>query len=264
MPSEFFDARATLECGQIFRYEKLAENRYAVFSADKSCLLCTEGDTTGIYAQSCDAQYFFNFFDLTTDYGAIARALGAYGELDEAIKIGKGIRILRQDLVETIVSFIISANNNIPRIKKIISRLCQLAGKRQDGYYAFPTLDEMYLMTFADWQSIGAGFRDKYLFETVRALKETDVIERIRSGQTVTKTLLSLKGVGPKVADCILLFGLHDMTGFPVDTWIFKKCRTDILDTPAKVHDYYTERYGKYAGLAQQYIFYSAKEQSRN
>lgn len=264
VPSEYFEAKATLECGQMFRYEKLAENRYVAFSGDKKCLLCTEGETTSVFARSSDEQYFFNFFDLATDYGAIAKELGAYDELDEVIKIGKGIRILRQNLVETIISFIISANNNIPRIKKIISRLCQMAGKQMDGYYAFPTLEEMYLMDFADWQNIGAGFRDRYLFETVRILKETDVIERIRSGKNVTKTLLSLKGVGPKVADCISLFGLHDMAGFPVDTWIFKKCKSDILDTPSKVHDYYTARYGKYAGLAQQYIFYGAKEQMQN
>ncbi len=259
-PSEYFDAKATLECGQIFRYERLKENSYLVNSLDKQCLVETLGEYTYIYA--FDKDYFFNFFDLDTDYGKIVSRLSGYPELKAATQSGKGIRILRQDLVETVISFIISANNNIPRIKKIISRLCRQFGEEKEGHYAFPSLGKMYAMDFSDWQSIGAGFRDKYLFSTARALYETDILAELalKRGEDAQKSLCSLSGVGPKVADCISLFGLHDLSVFPVDTWIFKTCRTEELNTAAKVRAFYSQRYGEHAGLAQQYVFYAAKQ----
>ena len=111
-------------------------------------------------------------------------------------------------------------------------------------------------------RDIGAGFRDKYIFRTTQIITSTDILKRIASSDTeqARKLLLTLPGVGPKVADCILLFGLRRFDCFPVDTWMMKRCKTDELDTPQKVRDYYLNRYGEYAGPAQQYIFYGARE----
>ena len=178
------------------------------------------------------------------------------------MEFGKGIRLLRQDFFETIISFIISANNNIPRIKGIIERLCTLAGDKKDGYYAFPTPQRLSLVSEKSLRDIGAGFRDKYIFRTTQIITSTDILKRIASSDTeqARKLLLTLPGVGPKVADCILLFGLRRFDCFPVDTWMMKRCKTDELDTPQKVRDYYLNRYGEYAGPAQQYIFYGARE----
>jgi len=257
--SEYFDATSTLECGQIFRYEQVDDNAYEVISLDKKCLITTKGEYTYIYAN--DKDYFYNFFDLGTDYSFIANKLKQFPELATAVEYGKGIRILRQDLVETIISFIISANNNIPRIKKIIARLCQTLGKDMSGYFAFPTLKDMSKADFEIWQSLGAGFRDKYLFNTVKTLAQTNFIQDLLllKGDEITKQLCTLSGVGPKVADCISLFGLHDVSSFPVDTWIFKACKNEQLCTAKAVRKHYTERYGGYAGIAQQYIFYASK-----
>lgn len=259
IPSENFDARATVECGQVFRFENNG-GIYEIVSSDKKCLLETKGEYTYLYTEY--GEYFHNYFDLDRDYGQIVDALSGFPELSEAVKIGKGIRILNQDLFETIISFIISANNNIPRIKKIIERLCRLCGRKIGDYYAFPDLCAAAKLSFEDWQTIGAGFRDKYLFETVRILKNTSFLEKLSRADTdeATELLLTLPGVGPKVADCILLFGLHRTDSYPVDTWIFKSCRTDELNTTKAVHKYYRERYGELAGYAQQYVFYAARE----
>jgi len=257
--SKYFDATATIESGQTFRFQK-TDGGYHLFSMDKRCFVKTEGEFTYVY--TTDKDYFYKYFDLQTNYEKIVSTLSKYDELRVAIDGGRGIRILRQDLVETIICFIVSANNNIPRIKKIISRLCEIAGQKMDGFYAFPTLNEMYLLPFSVWQSIGAGFRDKYLFSTVKMLKETDILDslkfKIQSAEERTKLLCTLSGVGPKVADCISLFGLYDLSVFPVDTWIFKTCSQAGLDTPKKVREFYSKRYGDLAGIAQQYLFFGA------
>lgn len=249
------DFKAILDCGQIFRY-KLEDDGYEVFSADKKCV------AKGSVILTSEPDYFVNFFDLDTDYDVITSKLCKFDELKADVEFGKGIRLLRQDFFETIISFIISANNNIPRIKGIIERLCTLAGDKKDGYYAFPTPQRLSLVSEKSLRDIGAGFRDKYIFRTTQIITSTDILKRIASSDTeqARKLLLTLPGVGPKVADCILLFGLRRFDCFPVDTWMMKRCKTDELDTPQKVRDYYLNRYGEYAGPAQQYIFYGARE----
>lgn len=254
--SEYFKPKATLECGQVFRYTKIAEQDYFIHSADKRARVYMKGGTT--YIDTDDAEYFREYFDLGTDYAAVAERLMRFDELKEKVRGGKGIRILRQDFDETVLSFIISANNNIQRIKGIIERLSNRFGSDMGEYRAFPTLEQLKDASVADYRALGCGFRDAYLFETVKALRETDIAERIKVADTATacKLLCSLKGVGPKVADCIVLFGMARTDCYPVDTWIFKSNRSDVLDTPAKVRQHYLKRYGNDAGYAQQYLFY--------
>lgn len=249
------DCKAVLECGQIFRYGKVGDG-YEVYSLDKRCVVCGNKIVTD------QPEYFAKFFDLDTDYDVICDTLSKFDEIKDDVEFGRGIRLLRQDLFETVISFIISANNNIPRIKGIIERLCALAGERKDGYYAFPTPQRLSTVSQSMLRDIGMGFRDKYIYETTQIVTSSDILQRIAAADTVKarELLLTLSGVGPKVADCILLFGLRRFDCFPVDTWMMKRCKTQELDTPLKVRDYYLKRYGEYAGPAQQYIFYGARE----
>lgn len=257
--SEYFDIAATLECGQVFRYRRNADGSYTVHSLDKKCNLCY--NTRGEVEITTDAPgYFRRYFDLDEDYGKITSTLAALPELTAAVAFGKGIRILRQDFTEAVFSFIVSANNNIARIKGIIERLAAAYGKNMGDYYAFPTPEELQKATVADLKALGLGYRAGYIYETARSFPDVKAgIDAITDAETAHKALLNLKGVGPKVADCIVLFGLHLTRSYPVDTWIFKASSTKELDTPKKVRDYYIDRYGDYAGFAQQYIFYYAR-----
>ncbi len=257
--AEYFEPKATLEFGQVFRYEKVGEQDYIIHSADKIARVFSKGDATIV--DSDFPEYFSEYFDTETDYETICRRLSAFEELQECVKTGRGIRILKQNFDETVLSFIISANNNIPRIKGIIERLCENFGKDCGDYKAFPTTDELKDVAVETYRNLGCGFRDRYLAETVKALRETDIKQRILQSDTPTacKLLCSLSGIGPKVADCIALFGMSRTDCYPVDTWIFKSNKSQVLDTPAKVRKYYLDRYGADAGYAQQYLFYKAR-----
>ncbi len=257
-PAEYFDVKATLECGQVFRFKHNPGDSYTVYSLDKTCRLETVGHE--VILTTDDEDYFRNYFDLNEDYGKITETLKQFPELTEAVEFGKGIRILRQNFYEATFSFIVSANNNIGRIKGIIERLSAAYGTDKGGYFAFPTLEQMKKATVAELKNIGLGYRAEYIYDSARHFTEvadkTEGLDALEAHDMLCK----LKGVGPKVADCIVLFGLHLTKSYPVDTWIFKASATDELNTPKKVRDYYLDRYGDYAGFAQQYIFYHARE----
>ena len=307
--AEYFDIGHILECGQVFRFKKLRDKEYIVYSLDKSAHIYTqEGVTgTGLLTKQCrpvregittprphdkasrvkddrvvvidcgkkeDVPYFYNYFDLETDYGDIQRRLleiaGDNAEerayLKKALEFGKGIRILRQDKVETIISFIISANNNIKRIQGIIERLCAAAGRQITNYYAFPELQALAKLDKKFYNEIGAGYRDGYLAETAQILAggfDISAVEKADTG-TAEKLISRLKGVGPKVANCILLFGFAKFDTFPVDTWIAKVFNSfygsgvDRREMRRRL----VERYGSLAGYAQQYLFYMAREKN--
>ncbi len=253
--NEYFSVEDTLTCGQVFRYKKLADDAWEVYSLDKRCVLKTLHD--GVECETDDEQYFKDYFDLSFDYGKVVKKLQTFSELAVPIEFGKGIRILRQDIYETIISFIISANNNIKRIQGIIEKLCARYGSEMSGYYAFPTLAQLKTATVAELKELGLGYRAEYIYETARVLDGAlQSLTTVTCDESARKVLLSLKGIGSKVADCIMLFGLRRFSSYPVDTWIFKANQTDELNTPQKVREFYSRRYGEYAGLAQQYIFH--------
>ena len=260
--AEFFDIKDTLECGQTFRFAE-KDGGYVVRSADKACFVRQE--KTSVHIETDDPDYFRAYFALDEDYCGYYTRLHSFPELSRACEAGRGIRLLRQDAFEMIISFIVSANNNIPRIKGIIERLCERAGRRtRDGGYAFPTREEMLTLSVSDYSALGAGYRDSYLYSAARTVTD-DFLRGIAELPTAEarKKLLTVKGVGPKVADCIVLFGLGRRDSFPVDTWMRQALSTDELDTPIKIHDYYLARYGGLAGLAQQYIFHYARNVRR-
>lgn len=256
-----FDIRQTLDCGQIFRYSEIGENEYEVFSKDKRCVVRQDGVAV---IRSDDSVYWRRFFDLDNDYGAIKRALMDKPFMKEAVGYGGGIRILNQDPYEMLISFIVSANNHIPRIKGILSRICEGLGEKKDGYSAFPTPEAMASKDADYYAALGAGYRAPYLSETARAVAEGFDLEKplYMSGEEANKYLCTLKGVGPKVADCILLFAYHKSDVFPVDTWI-RKVYADMTGKEAtnkEIRKYLISTYGNLSGYAQQYLFFNKRE----
>jgi N-glycosylase/DNA lyase len=264
--SEFFNPRDVLECGQIFRYEPYKDG-YKVFSADKACYIYESGNKTVV--ESDDADYFFNYFDLKRDYSEIVKMAKSFEIpfLTEAAEKGKGIRILNQNSEEMIFSFLISQNNNIPRIKLIISRICACLGEKKEflgeEYYTFPTAQTLAKKPAEFYKSLGAGYRDKFIAETAKRIAR-DGIEKLHSidGASLKKELLTYLGIGDKVADCICLFGFGKADSFPVDTWIEKIYHDDFkgeLSDRKKINAYFTSLFGQYSGYVQQYLFYAKR-----
>ncbi len=264
--SEFFNAESTLECGQIFRFIPYKEG-YKVFSKDKTCYVHTAGDKTIIECD--DVDYFYNYFDLNRDYSEIYKNALSFGIpfLSDCANVGKGIRILNQDEEEMIYSFIISQNNHIPRIKGIISRICEDIGEDKsflgENYKTFPKTEALAARDAEYYRGIGAGYRDVFLSETAKRIKE-EGIEELKTLPTfeLKKRLLTYKGIGPKVADCVSLFGFSRTDSFPVDTWIMKVYKEDFkgeLTDKNKITAYFEEKFKDNAGFIQQYLFYGKR-----
>ena len=264
--AEYFNVRDTLECGQIFRYKQLSEDTYAVYSADKYAELTTVDGV--VQVSTADKDYFWHFFDLDTDYEGKVRRISALSPLmQEACAFGKGIRILNQDLTEMIFSFIISANNNIKRIQLIIDRLCNALGADTPFGKAFPTVEAMATAPIELYSGIGAGYRDKYLSATAKMLQTYDLSTLTgMSSALARQELLKFLGIGPKVADCIMLFGLKRGDVFPVDTWL-KKVYHQYFENGHKdseISTFFCHLFGEDAGLCQQYLFYFQRKYRQN
>ncbi|MCH5163037.1 MAG: hypothetical protein J1G38_06065 [Clostridiales bacterium] len=242
------DVKATLECGQLFRFEK-ADDIYTVKSGEHTAKVYTKGNYVTI--ETTSVNYFVSFFNLDRDVNRTKRELSRFPELQKALDSCGALRILHQPLFETLISFIISANNNIPRIKSIINRLCAMFDD------VFPTPEQLASLAVRQLDAIGCGYRSQYIYDTARICAETDILNRVRGARTTDaeKLLRSLPGVGPKVADCVMLFALGRLEIFPVDTWILRTLRQG-METEMQLRTRLMSRYGDYAGYAQQYIFY--------
>lgn len=251
-----FNIEHILECGQIFTYKKLDKLCYEVYSKDKFALV--EFDNNEYIIKTKNPEYFVEFFDLNTDYSKIKKDLSVDKNMIDAINYGYGIRILKQDILEVIIGFIISANNNIERIKGIMKKLREF-GVNNGNYYSFPTLEQLSNITEQQFKQIGAGYRAKYLVNVIKQLKRTDLNKTyLYDTKTLRQWLLSLCGVGPKVADCILLFGYNRSQSFPVDTWI-EKVYIDIFKIKKSREQMSIDlvSYFKHlSGYAQQYLFF--------
>lgn len=290
-----FELKDIFECGQCFRWNKQEDGSYigviknGVIQVKKEKKICKEmngekeiNKTKEIitFTGKCDGNFkeiVEEYFDLNRDYEKIKKQLENIDEyLKTSIEYGKGIRILNQDLWETIISFIISANNNIPRIKGIIERISQKYGNKIEWngkkYYTFPTPEQLKDVTVQEFRNLGLGFRDIRLYETTQMIlnKEVD-LEKLRKNpntQEVRNELLKLSGVGPKVADCILLFSdLKRFDVFPIDVWVrrvmndlYIKESDESKVSKAKIEKLAEEKFGDLKGLAQQYLFYWRRE----
>lgn len=264
--AQYFNPLHTLDCGQIFRFEPFKEG-FLVVSGSEACYLHSDGVTT--YAECENGDYFYNFFDLARDYSKIVDKAKSYNVplLFRSAEACSGLRLLNQQKEEMIYSFIISQNNNIPRIKGIISRICNALGEKREflgaEYRTFPSTAAMAEAGAEFFKSIGCGYRDKFLDETAKRIyaEGIDNIEKLNTSE-LKKTLMGYKGVGPKVADCIALFGFSRRDSFPVDTWIEKIYREDFggrLLNRNKICDYFLELFGENSGYMQQYLFYGKR-----
>ena len=249
----------TLECGQIFSYQQNGAE-FLIFSANHFARVTEKKD---VYQVECtDKAYFENFFDLKIDYEQIKARLRVDKNLEKAVEFGSGIRILRQDKLETIISFVISANNNIARIRNSIRLLRENYGEQQSEFFAFPTLEKLTSLSEQEFLKLGVGYRAKQLVRLVQQLKDVD-FEQLESMQTqdLRKFLMQFSGVGPKVADCILLFAFSRLDVFPVDTWIEKVYNKYFgsLKNRNTISNELVLRYGNLSGYAQQYLFFYAR-----
>ncbi len=270
-----FELKDIFECGQCFRWNKQEDGSYiGVFS--KNVIQVKKESQSITFYGKCEGdieQIVKQYFDLDRDYKKIKEELSKIdNHMEESIKYGEGIRILNQDLWETIISFIISANNNIPRIKGIIERLAKNYGTKIEfkgqEYYTFPSPEQLKNVTVEEYRKLGLGFRDIRLYETTQMIvkKEIDLEEMQKNPKTleVREQLLKLSGVGPKVADCILLFStLKRFEVFPIDVWVrrvmndlYIKQEDETKVSKNQIEKMAQEKFGNLAGLAQQYLFY--------
>lgn len=258
---EEFNPVHILECGQFFAYRK-TESGFDVFSKDKIAKIVENEKGYEIITKT--PSYFENFFDLKNDYTKIKKKLAGFEILKKPIEFGYGIRILNQDLFEALISFILSANNNMKRFSKTLFKMRERFGSKVDGYFAFPTHNQLLKATEQDFVELGAGYRAKYLFNVLRQADE-NTLEQWRSFDTkiLRNKLVSLSGVGPKVADCILLFGYHRQDVFPVDTWIeqmYHKFYGNKEQNREKIRQFLVGEFGELSGYAQQYLFFFMRE----
>ena len=268
------------DCGQCFRWNKQQDGSFIGVIKD-AVIKVEEVDNKIIFYGESNSNFketINYYFDLYTNYAEYKNKLSNIDKnLYESVKFGEGIRILRQDLWECIISFIISANNNIPRIKGIIERLAKKYGEKIyfDGkeYYKFPTPEALSKASIEDLRNLGLGFRDKRVYNTTKMILEKkvdlDKLSKLENTNLMREELLKLDGVGPKVADCILLFGLKRLDVFPIDVWV-RRVMNDLYihnDDEEKVNKkelqkLAEEKFGNLCGLAQQYLFYWKRETS--
>ena len=270
-----FHADHTFDCGQCFRWDREEDGSYTGVVGNRAVNIrvgdsrleienCTEEDFEGFWR---------DYLDLDRDYSEIKELLCGDDEvMKKAAEYGHGIRLLHQDPWETVISFIISQNSNIPRIKKCINSLCENFGESLGEYrgaerFAFPSAEKLASLTKEDLAVCRLGYRDVYILETAKAVA-ADKGEQLMAARNMTFAeaeayIRSLHGVGPKVANCILLFGILRYESFPLDVWmkrimsqLYGFAENDLKGMAA----YAAEHFGQYSGFAQQYLFYFARE----
>ena len=270
-----FNSKHIFECGQCFRWDEESDGSYTGI-VGKNVINVKQVENRVIFSSyGADnlEKLVINYFDLTRNYEEIKDKLSKIDEhLARSIKYGSGIRILNQDLWETIISFIISANNNIPRIKGIINRISKNYGEKIEWngkeYYTFPTVEELSKARVEELRALGLGFRDVRVYETTRKILEKQLdleeLHKEKDTQKVRDILLTLDGVGPKVADCILLFStLKRFEVFPIDVWVrrvmnelYIKNEDETKVSKKEIEKLAKEKYGNLEGIAQQYLFF--------
>ncbi len=278
-----FDTEHIFECGQCFRWRRQEDGSYDGIVRDRVVNIRVK-DTAGrkdLILSPCSAEDFeqiwMPYFDLGRDYGMIKNKLAEKDPvMEKAIQEGSGIRILRQDLWETIVSFIISQNNNIPRIKGCIEKLCEGFGEpipspgSTQKIYTMPMPEVLAGLTAEELSVCRMGYRAPYLIQTARQVLKMggigilqEKLDQAADSAQVLEILRTFQGVGPKVANCIALFGVGRLDTFPIDVWVrrvmHKLYGIDEKNTQ-KMEDFAKKHFGEWGGIAQQYLFYYIRE----
>ncbi len=256
-----FDLSQTLDCGQCFRWTKTSDNIYQGIAYGK--ILNIQQEKNNIILKNTTKEDFDNiwksYFDLDTNYSNILKNLSnIHPFLSDAYNYCPGIRILNQEPWETLCSFIISQNNNIPRIKKIILKMCELFGSKipnSENCFSFPSAETLAQLNENDLSPIKSGFRAKYILDAANKIAKKEINLKSIKNMSIydaEKALTKIKGVGPKVAQCTLLYGFHRLEAFPMDVWMKK-----IMETYFQGKS--PDLFGKYAGVAQQYLYHYSR-----
>ncbi len=269
-----FNPEHIFECGQAFRWKKEEDGSYTSVAFNKVINVIID-DNNVVFRNTNESDFndiWIDYFDLNTDYSNIKNILSKDITLKDAVEFGYGIRILKQDIFETIISFIISANNQIPRIKKSIEIISKNYGEYIDNYkgedyYSFPTAEKLSEVSVEELREVSrVGFRDKRIVDTSKIIanNELNISKSIElNSNDLKQELVKLPGVGPKVASCIMLFAYGRGETFPVDVWI-KRVMEELYikkETSLKsIEGYAHEFFGDLAGYAQQYLFYYGRE----
>ncbi len=256
-----FDVKAVAESGQCFRWQETAPGAYRIVAFGR-LLHIRQDPTTGTILADCTKKEYkglwASYFDAETDYEAIIHSIpprDAY--LRKAARVGEGIRILRQDSWETLISFIISQRKNIPAIRQAVEKLCAAAGRviaEEDGnpVFSFPDAAELSRLSMEDLKACGLGYRAKYIYEAARRFGPegwpSEAYGKLGDKELAT-ALCDIFGVGRKIADCTMLFGFHRLGAFPMDVWMH---RVEELHYPKGIP---VKKYGPWAGVMQQYMF---------
>ena len=269
-----FNIKQILECGQCFRWEKVGELNYIGVAHGKVIEVIQEDDKVTILNTNEEDfnNIWLDYFDLKRDYSEIKRGLEHDDILGKSVEYGYGIRLLNQEHFELLISFIISARNSIPSIMKTIKKISQKWGTpieyKGNTYYTFPTPEQLKDATEEEIKETGASFRSKYIVDTIAKVNESsydfdlDRISKLNADECHT-ALQNFKGVGSKVADCIMLFSMRKYSAFPVDVWVkramifFYGAEDASLN---KIRIFARDKFGELAGFAQQYLFYYARE----
>ncbi|MDF2595578.1 MAG: DNA-(apurinic or apyrimidinic site) lyase [Clostridia bacterium] len=274
-----FNIGQILESGQVFRFEKISDSSYLLNAKQKLIKIIQQQDSDTLLIHNATLseldEIWSHYLDIDTDYGHIIQVLSQKDEyMAKAVAFGEGIRILRQDPWEMLISFIISQNKAIPQIKQCIKNLSQQFGdpideyEEQDKmYYTFPTVHQLARASEEALRDCKVGFRAPYIMDACQKVLNEEVILNdlcICTAEEAKNKLMSIKGVGPKIADCILLFAYSKSEVFPTDVWI-KRVIEGIYfkgkETSLKViQDFARQYFGELAGYAQQYLFFYGRE----
>lgn len=272
-----FELPHIFDCGQCFRWNIQENGNYIGVAYGKVIEIEKKGEDVLIYNASEDdfTNIWAEYFDLYRDYASIKKGLQKDELLLEAVQFGKGIRILRQEPFETTISFIISANNRIPMIKRAIHNISKKWGKcveyKGELYYTFPDINALSKASIEELENCGTGFRAKYIFDTAQKLMNDKEYKGIYTLNYIKELeddwchleLQKFSGIGPKVADCIMLFSMQKYSAFPVDVWV-KRAMQHLYLAPdvslRKIRQFARDKFGLQAGFAQQYLFYYARE----
>lgn len=258
-PTEELDIAKTFECGQCFRWNSDENGVYRGIAMGHAARIWAENGRVFVLSDAPE-RFWRDYFDLDRDYAAISRAFDGGEYLVRCVDFGMGIRILRQEPWEALCSFIISQCNNIKRIKGIVERLCAMYGEKLEldgeAFYTFPSAHTLSCATEEELAPLRSGYRAAYIINAAIAVDSgaLDLEGLIKTDYvTAKKELLKLSGIGEKVANCVVLFGLYHMEAFPIDVWIRRALKEHFPP------DFDPAVLGGYAGLAQQYIFFYAR-----
>jgi N-glycosylase/DNA lyase len=267
-----FELKHIFECGQCFRWTKQENDNFIGIAFGK--VIEVEKRNNDVIIYNTDENEFndiwLDYFDLNKDYTSIKEKLSVDPLLKQAVEFGHGIRLLKQEPFEIIISFIISSNNRIPMIKKVIGNICRNWGKpiiyKGENYYSFPSVEALSNLSVEDYEKCSTGFRGKYIKDTVDKICSCvcDVNDIVNKDDDACHIeLQKLSGIGPKVADCIMLFSMGKYSAFPVDVWVKRAMQYFYLAPDVsliKIRNFAREKFGDLSGFAQQYLFYYARE----